>query len=105
MSDEEVINAAQRQRLAELCVRFGVRRLELFGSATSARFNPDTSDLDFLVEFDGLSADDASDRYFGLLFALEDLFRRQVDLVDLSAVDNPYFLRGIEPSRRVLYAA
>src|SRR5687768_10976612 len=105
MSTDGIINPAQRQQLTELCMRFGVRRLEMFGSATTARFDPDTSDLDFLVEFEGLTTGDAADRYFGLLFALEELFKRSIDLVDVTAVDNPYFLRSIAPSRRVLYAA
>lgn len=57
--------------------RFGVRHLSLFGSTAhdAARVN---SDVDVLVEFDGPST---SDRYFGLLFYLEDLFGRPVDLV------------------------
>jgi uncharacterized protein len=40
-----------RERLAELCRRYGVRRLELFGSAARGQFDPATSDLDFLVLF------------------------------------------------------
>jgi uncharacterized protein len=105
MSVEGIIDETKRRQLSELCARFGVRTLELFGSGAKGQFDPDTSDLDFLVEFEGLTARDAADRYFGLLFALEDLFNREIDLVDVSAVDNPYFLRCIAPSRRVLYAA
>jgi uncharacterized protein len=41
--------------LTELCRQHRVRRLELFGSAASSRFNPATSDLDFLVEKDRTS--------------------------------------------------
>lgn len=45
--------AAKQNELAELCRRFGVRRLEVFGSAArSADFDPLTSDVDFLVELD-----------------------------------------------------
>jgi predicted nucleotidyltransferase len=91
--------------LDALCKRFRVRRLEVFGSVVTERFDASRSDLDFLVEFDNPTINDAADRFFGLLHALEDLFARRIDLVDLTAVENPYFLRAIEPSRTVLYAA
>lgn len=38
--------------IAELCIRFGVLRLEAFGSAASGAFRPGQSDFDFLVELD-----------------------------------------------------
>jgi predicted nucleotidyltransferase len=92
-------------RLEELCRQFGVRRLELFGSASDGRFDPARSDFDFLVEFESSDFRGAADRYFGLLEGLEALLGRRVDLVELPAIQNPYFLRGIEASRTPLYAA
>jgi len=90
----------------ELCQRFQVQRLELFGSAaTGAHFRDDDSDLDFLVEFQPLEAGRDADAYFGLLAALEDLFRRPVDLVMARAITNPYFLESVNQTRTVLYAA
>ena len=94
----------KRTELEELCVRFRVRRLELFGSAASGGFDPERSDLDFLVEYGVLEPGTYADHYFGLLFALEDLFGCRVDLVMLSAVENPFFLQEIEASRTSLYA-
>lgn len=55
---------------------FGVRRLALFGSAVRGDEGA-TSDLDFLVDFERETFRD----YFGLLFFLEELFGRKVDLV------------------------
>lgn len=40
--------------VAALCRRAGARRLDAFGSAVRDDFDPATSDLDFLVEFDEL---------------------------------------------------
>ena len=97
--------AEQSARLTRLCRQFRVSRLELFGSATRDEFDPATSDLDFLVEFEEMRPEDYGDAYFGLLAALEDLFGRPVDLVVLSAVRNPYMREAIEESRVVLYAA
>ncbi len=90
--------------LAEICRRYGVRRLELFGSATTSGFDPQGSDLDFLLEFD---ADPARlfDRYFGLKESLEALFGRSVDLVTVGALRNPYFIQAVNETRQLVYAA
>ena len=96
----------QRQaELEMLCRRYGVRRLELFGSAATGHNQPGESDLDFLVEFGPLPPGGYADAYFGLLESLEALFGRKVDLVVPSAVRNPYFLKAIEETRTLLYAA
>jgi predicted nucleotidyltransferase len=94
-----------RQELDALCVRYGVQRLELFGSAATGSFDPSSSDLDFLIELKPTSRGELVDRYFGLLAALEDLFGRRIDLVMAGAIKNPFFLQEIESSRALLYAA
>jgi predicted nucleotidyltransferase len=94
-----------RADLAELCRRHHVKRLELFGSATGERFDPASSDLDFLVDFQPLECVEHARAYFALKHAVEDLFQRPVDLVELDAIRNPYFLQFIEPTRILLYAA
>ena len=96
---------SNHEGIERLCRRFRVRRLELFGSAVRGQFDPETSDLDFLVDFEQLKPEEYADTYFGLLEGLRELFKRNVDLVMLSAVKNPYFLEGIEQSRTLLYAA
>ena len=95
----------KRGEIEALCRRYRVRRLELFGSAVGDRFDPRTSDFDFLVEFEGLPPAEHSRCYFGLLFALTDLLGRGVDLVETGAIRNPYFLRAIAKDRVILYAA
>lgn len=96
---------AHRKELSRLCERHGVRRLEVFGSAATGGFNPESSDLDFLVELEPGSPSELADRYLGLLTDLERLFGRSIDLLMSAAVKNPYFLRQIESSRTLLYAA
>jgi hypothetical protein len=91
--------------LFQLCRRYRVRRLALFGSAADDRFDPVTSDLDFLVEFEPLSPAEHADCYFGLLAALEDLFSRPVDLLERAPITNPYLLEAIRESEAVLYEA
>ncbi len=92
-------------QLNALCRRHSVRKLELFGSAASGGgFKPQTSDLDFLVEFE-LSRGEHADAYFGLLEDLEEFFQRPIDLLMTSAIKNPYFKEGIAALRVLVYAA
>ena len=95
----------KRDELLRLCTKYRVRRLELFGSALTGQFDPDTSDLDFLVEFLPLQPGEYADAYFGLLEGLREVFRRDVDLVMAKAIRNRYFLESINRSRTLLYAA
>ena len=97
--------AENRDAIRRLCRRFRVRRLELFGSAAQGKFDEASSDLDFIVEFDNFGPSGYANAYFGLLEGLQHLFDREIDLVVLSAVKNPYFLESIEQSRTPLYAA
>lgn len=88
-----------------LCAKFNVKQLDLFGSALGSSFDPKKSDLDFLVVFKDMEPGRHADAYFGLLAELEELFRLHVDLVELNAIKNPYFLEAVEESRSLLYAA
>lgn len=100
----KVIEESQRA-LQDLCLKHQVRRLELFGSAAGEGFDPESSDLDFLVEFKQLQDNEYADAYFGLLEDLKILFHREVDLVVESAVKNPYLRQSIDRSKKLLYAA
>ena len=94
-----------RAELAELCRRYGVLSLSLFGSATRDDFDPQASDYDFLVEFEALPPGRYADAYFGLLESLGQLLGRPIDLVVASAIKNPYFRQSVEQTKALLYAA
>lgn len=93
-----------RDRIAALCRKHGVRKLELFGSAASGDFDPGESDIDFFYEFD---ADESrlADRFFGLMEDLEELLGHKVDLVSSQDVRNPFFLQVANRHRVTVYAA
>ncbi len=93
-----------RHEVVALCRRFGVRRLEVFGSATSSEFDPARSDIDFLVELEPPDGTNRFDAFFGLKEALEALLGRAVDLVDPSALDNPYLAAMVDRTGHELYA-
>lgn len=97
--------AENREGIIQLCRRHRVRVLELFGSAADGSFQPESSDVDFLVEFESLQRGEHYDCYFGLLEGLQDLLRRKVDLVDPDGMRNPYFIRRVNESRRPVYDA
>jgi hypothetical protein len=77
---------------------FGVRRLGLFGSQARGE-STETSDLDFLVEFEPGAK--TFDNYMDLKAFLEDLFGRPVDLV-ISEVIKPRLREAI--LRETIYA-
>ena len=93
-----------RPELVELCRKYCVRRLDVFGSAAHGDFNEHSSDVDLLLEFDDMPHADRADAYLGLLTAVDALLQRRIDLVEVGAVRNPYLLRGIEESRELVYA-
>lgn len=95
-----------RAEITALCRRFGVRRLDLFGSASRGTdFDPARSDADFLVEFDREGALAPLERYFGLAEALAAALGRPVDLVEPAAIRNPYLRAVIDRSRELIYGA
>ena len=96
--------AGIRDDVAALCRRAGARRLDVFGSAARDDFDPATSDIDFLVDFDDLPPPSYAQAYFTLKESLERLFGRPVDLVTSSSVENPYFRERIDAERKPVYA-
>ena len=92
-----------REAIAELCRRYGVRRLAVFGSAARDDFDPERSDVDLVVDY--LPGVDSLDSYLGLKDELEAKLTRPVDLIVASALRNPYLIEIIERERRELYAA
>ncbi len=98
----------RREGIAEICRQYGVRRLEVFGSAADDTYDPQRSDVDFLVEFPpGEDLGPGMTRYFALKEALESLLGSPVDLVMLGSpgLQDPYFSREANRTRRLLYAA
>ncbi len=85
--------AEKRDQLSQLCRRFGVQRLEVFGSgARGVDFDPARSDIDLLVDFGPGSANLSG--FLDFQDALEALFGRRVDLVTRSTIEkSPNYIR------------
>ena len=96
----------QLNAVRALCRSFNVERLFLFGSAVTCAFDPERSDLDFLVEYSTESdLGPWMERHFALKRELETLFGRPVDLIESGSARNPYVARSIAETRELLYAA
>lgn len=95
---------AMLPRIRELCSRYGVRRLELYGSAARHDFDPGRSDADFLVDYlPDYGGIGASAAYFGLLSGLEAVLQRPVDLTVKRTMRNHRLLRAIQRDLQTLY--
>jgi predicted nucleotidyltransferase len=93
-----------REALVSLCRRYGVRTLDLFGSAAQGTFDPATSDLDFVIDFQDYGSGIAR-RFHDFATDVEALFGRSVDLVFDSGMKNPYFRAMVNATREPLYDA
>ena len=88
--------------IKELCKQNRVRSLYVFGSVLTDKFN-DKSDIDLLVDIDSNDPLDYADYYFNLKFALQELFKRPIDLLESKAMKNPYIIRTIDRSKFLIY--
>jgi predicted nucleotidyltransferase len=93
----------QKEALVELCRKYKVLRLDLFGSAATDTFDSKSSDLDFVVTFSETQPGTYADRYLGLAEELEQLFHRRVDVVTERSIRSPYFRHAVEATRQPVY--
>ena len=97
---------SRQAEIAGICRRFGVVRLEVFGSAARGTdFDPERSDADFAVEFERIEGLSLFGQYMGLLLALEEALGRPVDLLRPSAVSKQWLKEEVERSREPVYEA
>lgn len=87
-----------------LCQKNRVKSLYVFGSVLTDQFT-DKSDIDLIVDIDSIDPLEYSDFYFNLKFALEELLRREIDLLESRALKNPYLIDNINQSKTLLYAS
>jgi len=85
-----------------LCSKHKVGKLFVFGSFLNDTFNND-SDLDFIVDFRDVELYDYADNYFELKYSLENLFKRDVDILEDKAIKNPFLRQFIDLSKQLIY--
>ena len=93
-----------RERIAELCEAYGVRELELFGSAATGTFERTSSGLDFIVDL-GDYEQGVARRYVDFCKRLEAIVERPVDVITVRQIVNPYFRAELDSTRESIYVA
>ena len=88
--------------LIDLCEQHKVRELYMFGSILTSKFT-DSSDIDFLVQFEPIDLLDYFDNYMDFKENLEQLFKRPVDLVENQAIRNPIFRKVVDREKQLFY--
>jgi uncharacterized protein len=91
-------------KVHDLCNKYNVRKLFAFGSVNSDRFN-ENSDIDLIVDFNNIDLYNYADNYFDFKFSLENLFKRNVDLLEDKAINNPYLRQSIDSSKQLIYGS
>ena len=87
-----------------LCITYNVSELFIFGSVLTDTFKED-SDIDFIVDFADVALDEYADNYFNLKFSLEDLFQREIDLLENKAIKNPFLRSSIDSTKQLVYGS
>lgn len=95
----------KRDAIAALCRKYGVVRMDVFGSAIRDDFRAGESDVDLLADFGSQDPFELIDAYFGLLDELRCLLGPKVDLVMSDAIKNRFIRAEVERTKQVLYAA
>lgn len=90
------------QYIFELCKKYNVKTLSVFGSILTNRFN-DSSDVDMIVEFNNENIDDYVSNYFNFKDALTSLFKHDVDLLEAKGIKNKFLLQNINRTKQVIY--
>jgi len=85
-----------------LCEINKVRTLFAFGSVTTEKFRAD-SDIDLIVDIDDNDPISYSEKYFNLKFQLEEILKRQIDLLEQKAIRNKFLKSEIERTKVQIY--
>jgi predicted nucleotidyltransferase len=94
----------QTDELRAACQAYNVKELYAFGSVVSGGLT-ETSDLDFLVQFERHGVEGAFGQFMGFKQRLEDLYGRPVDLLTVKRFRNPLFQQAVDRSKSLIYVA
>jgi hypothetical protein len=90
------------RRITTLCKSHQVKALYAFGSALTDRFTAE-SDIDLLVSFEEMDPLNYADNYFDLKFKLEELMKREIDLLEEQAIRNTHLRKKIDATKKLVY--
>lgn len=85
--------------IKRLFKHYGAQRAFLFGSAADGRLKDD-SDVDFLFSFPTeMHYETYANNYFDLMESLQNLLKREIDLVAEKTLRNPFLIEKIDSQK------
>ncbi|MCU0391474.1 MAG: nucleotidyltransferase domain-containing protein [Thermoflexibacter sp.] len=105
LSQQSIIHLLSKHSPYDFFEKYRVKKLYLFGSLLTDRFDTENSDVDLLVEFDeeGLNPEEIGELFLHFLSALEDLLQRKVDLLRNRPFRNKYFQEELDKTKVLIY--
>ena len=96
------ISESNLKQIKSLCIENDVKSLYAFGSVLRSDFS-EISDIDLVVDFNENDPFKYTDLYFNLKLKLEELLKRQVDLLEERAIKNRFFREQVENTKVKIY--
>ena len=92
-----------KEKITEIFRNHKIERAYVFGSALDENFN-EKSDIDFLIKFnDGLDPLEKGELWWNLHDTLRDFFNREIDIVTETSLKNPYFIKELDNTKKLIY--
>jgi predicted nucleotidyltransferase len=93
-----------KKKLTDLCRNnIAINKMYFFGSVLSPKFNEEMSDIDILIEVTDISPEERGENLITLWDNLEVLFNRKVDLLTENSLSNPFLIKEIEQTKKLIY--
>ena len=90
------------EQINNVCKQYNVNKLFAFGSVLTDTFG-EHSDVDLIVDFDKQAIKDHFLHYFDFKYSLENIFQREVDLLEEQPIRNKYLKKSIDNSKILIY--
>ncbi len=98
-----ILLESHRDVIKDIFKKHKVIEAYVFGSILSDDFN-ENSDIDFLIKFeDDLEPLEQGDLWWNLHDSLRNLLKREVDLVTINSIKNPYFIKELNKTKQSIY--
>lgn len=91
-----------KENAQRLCEQFGIKRLSVFGSVARGDDN-DSSDIDFLAEFESPIPATMPHRFLGFLEEARKTYHRPIQLMTPNMIGNPHLKRSIDRDLTVIH--
>lgn len=89
-------------QIKDICNTYNVKNLYVFGSVLTAKFD-NHSDIDFAVDFKTTDIKQYADNYFNFKISLQKTLSREIDLIEIQSIKNPYFKQSLDSTKLLIY--